>query len=171
MYCLISIPITTVLLPFLCLAVGIEIYIVKLCIAYLNLPMYYSCAIVDDEQHAIDVLHDYIDGIRFLKLFSAFNNPFDALKTISAGDKIDFLFLDIDMDGMKGTELSRHLRSKARFVIYASAHLENEVRKIDSNFECYLGKPISMKRFAGTIDKLIRLNNLPIKNEIAYDRT
>ncbi|WP_307530444.1 LytTR family DNA-binding domain-containing protein [Pedobacter sp. W3I1] len=126
--------------------------------------MYYSCAIVDDEQHAIDVLHDYIAGIRFLKLFSAFNNPFDALKTISAGDKIDFLFLDIDMDGMKGTELSQHLRSKARFVIYASAQLENEVRKIDSCFECYLGKPISMKRFADTINKLIRLNNLPINN-------
>lgn len=126
--------------------------------------MYYSCAIVDDEQHAIDVLHDYIEDTCFLKLFSTFNNPIDALKTISAGDKIDFLFLDIDMDGMKGTELSRHLRSKARFVIYASSHLENEVRKIDSSFECYLGKPISMKRFAGTIDKLIRLNNLPVNN-------
>jgi len=126
--------------------------------------MYYSCAIVDDEQHAIDVLHDYIEDTLFLKLSNTFNNPIDALKTISAGDKIDFLFLDIDMDGMKGTELSRHLRSKARFVIYASSHLENEVMRIDPNFECYLGKPISMKRFAGTIDKLIRLNNLPINN-------
>ena len=126
--------------------------------------MYYSCAIVDDEQHAIDVLHDYIEDICFLKLSNIFSDPIDALKTISAGDKIDFLFLDIDMDGMKGTELSRHLRSKARFVIYASSHLENEVRKIDSSFECYLGKPISMKRFADTIDKLIKLNNLPINN-------
>lgn len=68
-------PITTVLLPFLCLAIGIEVYIVKLCTAYLNLPMYYSCAIVDDEQHAIDLLHDYIGGVRFLKLFSAFITP------------------------------------------------------------------------------------------------
>ncbi len=121
--------------------------------------MYYSCAIVDDEQHAIDVLHDYIEDNHFLKLSSTFKNPIDALKTISAGDKIDFLFLDIDMNGMKGTELSRHLRSKARFVIYASSHLENEVRKIDTGFECYLGKPISMKRFTAAIDKLIQLNN------------
>jgi DNA-binding response OmpR family regulator len=68
------------------------------------------------------------------------------------------------MDGMKGTELSKHLRSKARFVIYASSHLENEVRGIDSNFECYLGKPISMKRFASAINKLIQLNNLSINN-------
>lgn len=126
--------------------------------------MYYSCAIVDDEQHAIDVLHDYIEDNHFLKLSSTFNNPIDALKTISAGDTIDFLFLDIDMDGMKGTELSKHLRSKARFVIYASSHLENEVRGIDANFECYLGKPISMKRFAGAINKLIQLNNLSINN-------
>jgi len=126
--------------------------------------MYYSCAIVDDEQHAIDVLLDYIEDTHFLKLADAFDNPVDALKTISAGDQIDFLFLDIDMDGMKGTELSQHLRSKARFVIYASSHLENEVRRIDSNFECYLGKPISMKRFTGTIDKLLRINNLPINN-------
>ncbi|MCX2492939.1 response regulator [Pedobacter sp. PF22-3] len=126
--------------------------------------MYYSCAIVDDEQHAIDVLHDYIEDNHLLKLSSTFNNPIDALKTISAGDTIDFLFLDIDMDGMKGTELSKHLRSKARFVIYASSHLENEVRGIDSNFECYLGKPISMKRFASAINKLIQLNNLSINN-------
>lgn len=121
--------------------------------------MYYNCAIVDDEQHAIDLLHDYIEDTRFLKLSSTFNNPIDALKTIGNGDQIDFLFLDIDMEGMKGTELSEHLRSKVRFVIYASSHLENEVRAIDSDFECYLGKPISMKRFAGTIDKLIRLNH------------
>lgn len=155
---------TTVLLPFLSMPIGIKVNIAKLCTAYLNLPMYYSCAIVDDEQHAIDVLHDYIEDTRFLKLFSTFNNPIDALKTISAGDKIDFLFLDIDMDGMKGTELSQHLRSKARFVIYASSHLENDVRELDSGFESYLGKPISMKRFAGTINKLMRLNNLPINN-------
>ncbi|MEH3115175.1 LytR/AlgR family response regulator transcription factor [Pedobacter terrae] len=126
--------------------------------------MYYNCAIVDDEQHAIDVLHEYIEDIRFLKLSNTFKNPIEALNTISASDQIDFLFLDIDMDGMKGTELSRHLRSKARFIIYASSHLENEVREIDADFECYLGKPISMKRFAGTIDKLIRLNNLPTSN-------
>ena len=126
--------------------------------------MYYNCSIVDDEQHAIDALNDYINEIDFLKVASTFNNPLDALQIIGKGDKIDFLFLDIDMDGMAGTELSKHLREKARFVIYASSNLEQDVRKIDPSFECYLGKPISMKRFTNTIETLVRLNNLPIKN-------
>jgi len=126
--------------------------------------MYYNCSIVDDEQHAIEALNDYIKEIHFLKVTSIFNNPLDALSTISNGEKVDFLFLDIDMDGMAGTELSKHLRDKARFVIYASSNLEHEVRMLDSSFECYLGKPISMKRFASTIETIVRLNNLPTKN-------
>jgi DNA-binding response OmpR family regulator len=126
--------------------------------------MYYNCSIVDDEQHAIDALNDYIKEIHFLKVASTFNNPLDALKTIGKGEKIDFLFLDIDMEGMAGTELSKRLREKARFVIYASSNLEHEVRMLDASFECYLGKPISMKRFASTIETLVRLNNLPITN-------
>lgn len=126
--------------------------------------MYYTCAIVDDEQHAIDTLTDYINDTRFLRVTNNFNNPIDALESISAGDKVDFLFLDIDMDGMQGTELAVHLRSKARFIIYASSNLEHDVKKTNSDFECYLGKPISMKRFSGTIETLMRLNNLPQKN-------
>ncbi|WP_293308117.1 LytR/AlgR family response regulator transcription factor [Pedobacter sp. UBA5917] len=126
--------------------------------------MYYNCSIVDDEQHAIDALNDYIGEIDFLKVSSTFNNPIDALNIIGKGDKIDFLFLDIDMDGMEGTELSKKLKDKARFVIYASSNLEHDVRTIDPNFECYLGKPISMKRFANTIQTLMKLNNLPINN-------
>jgi two-component system LytT family response regulator len=68
------------------------------------------------------------------------------------------------MEGMAGTELSKHLREKARFVIYASSNLEHEVRMLDSSFECYLGKPISMKRFVSSIETIVRLNNLPIAN-------
>ena len=126
--------------------------------------MYYNCSIVDDEQHAVEALNDYIKEIHFLKVTNTFNNPLDALKTIGSGEMVDFLFLDIDMDGMAGTELSKHLREKARFVIYASSNLEHDVRLLDSSFECYLGKPISMKRFASTIETLVRLNNLPISN-------
>jgi two-component system LytT family response regulator len=126
--------------------------------------MYYNCSIIDDEQHAIDALNDYIKEIHFLKVTNIFNNPLDALKTIGNGEKVDFLFLDIDMEGMAGTELSKHLREKARFVIYASSNLEHEVRMLDSSFECYLGKPISMKRFVSSIETIVRLNNLPIAN-------
>ncbi|GGG92088.1 hypothetical protein GCM10007422_01280 [Pedobacter zeae] len=46
--CLINMPLVTVLLPFLPLAIGIKVNIIKLCVAYFNLPMYNSCAIVED---------------------------------------------------------------------------------------------------------------------------
>ena len=126
--------------------------------------MPYNCAIVDDEKHAIDILHDYINECEFLNLSKTYNNPLNALAEITSDDQIDFLFLDIDMDGMKGTELWQHLKSRVKNVIYASSNLEHDIRKIDGGFECYLGKPISPKRFTQTVLRLIQQTEQDIVN-------
>lgn len=121
-----------------------------------NHAMLYNCAIVDDEQHAIDLLRDYINETEDLQVIKTFNDPLFALEDIKKEDLIDFLFLDINMVGMLGTELSLLLREKSRFIIYVSANLESDLLNIDDSCDSYIGKPISPQRFARVISNLLK---------------
>jgi len=42
------------------------------------------CLIVDDEQHAIDILVHYINQTEYLELVSSTTNPIAALQTVAA---------------------------------------------------------------------------------------
>lgn len=121
--------------------------------------MHYNCVIIDDEQHAIDLLNDYIQETAFLKVSRTFINPIKALESICVEDEIDFLFLDIDMNGIKGTDLSVKFRNMAKYIVFASSNLEQEINADNATYECYLGKPISPKKFINSIMKLVARDN------------
>ncbi len=55
-----------------------------------------TCLIVDDEQHAIDILTAYIQKTPFLNLVFATTNPIEALVHIRQ-QAIDLIFLDIHL--------------------------------------------------------------------------
>ena len=59
------------------------------------------CVIVDDEPIARKGLKEYIQDVDFLQLAGEFDNPLKAADTI-VGEKIDLLFLDIQMPKMTG---------------------------------------------------------------------
>ena len=63
-----------------------------------------TCIIVDDEQHAIDVLEHYIRQIPSLQLQASFTNPLQALDLLNERS-VDIIFLDIALEGrQKGHE-------------------------------------------------------------------
>ena len=64
-----------------------------------------NCLIVDDEQHAIDILTHYISQTPFLHLVATTTNPIEALQIVNE-QKIDLLFLDIQMPELSGIDLS-----------------------------------------------------------------
>ena len=51
------------------------------------------CIIVDDEQHAIDILQHYVEQTPDLELSGVFTNPVQALQLVN-NEKIDLVFLD-----------------------------------------------------------------------------
>lgn len=114
-----------------------------------------NCVIIDDESHSIDLLADYIDLMPNLRLSKSYTDPFRALTEVTVEDNIDILFIDIDMPGMTGIDLSLVLRYRTRFLVVISAHSKYAIDAFDIHANGYLLKPISLSRFALAIEQLV----------------
>ncbi len=66
------------------------------------------CLIIDDEPIARKGLKEYIQDVDFLQLAGEFDNPLSATEML-INDKIDLLFLDIQMPKMSGMEFMKSI--------------------------------------------------------------
>jgi two-component system LytT family response regulator len=123
-----------------------------------------NCIIIDDEKHAADLLADYIDAMPDLHLLKSFTDPLKALIEITAEDKVDILFMDVDMPGMTGLDLSQAIRFKTKYLVFTSAHSKYAIDAFGVQVNEYLLKPISMSKFALTVNRLLQ-SDTRFKNE------
>ncbi len=115
-----------------------------------------NCVVVDDEDHAIEVLSDHINDMPGLTLLKTFDSPIQALTGINEEDNIDILFLDIDMPGINGLELAKAVREKVKYLIFSTAHPDYALQAFDVQTDHYLLKPISFSKFALAVDRIIK---------------
>lgn len=111
------------------------------------------CIIVDDEQHAIDILVHYVHQTPQLHLEGSFTNPIEALKCIHER-KVDLIFLDIQMPELSGIDLIKTMQGKCR-VILTTAYPEYALEGYDLHVVDYLLKPIRMPRFLTAVQKAV----------------
>lgn len=104
-----------------------------------------TCMIVDDEQHAIDLLAHYIDKTPFLHLTGTLTNPVKALE-LTSEQTIDLIFLDVQMPEMSGIEFMKALNGRSK-VILTTAYSDYAIEGYDNEVVDYLLKPISFARF------------------------
>jgi two-component system, LytTR family, response regulator len=104
-----------------------------------------NCVIIDDEPHAIDVLKRYVEQTDMVSLKNTFRNPVEALKYVN-DEKIDLVFLDINMPGLSGVQFLQALRRKP-MVIFTTAYSSYAVESYDLEAVDYLLKPILFERF------------------------
>ncbi len=123
-----------------------------------------KCVVIDDEQHAIEVLTDHIAEMPGLTVFKTFTSPVQALMEITEEDEIDLLFMDIDMPGINGIELARSIREKAKYLIFTTAHPDYALQAFDVQSDQYLLKPISFSKFALGIDRILKKEANQVKN-------
>jgi len=114
-----------------------------------------KCIIIDDEQHAIDLLSDYISELPSLYLYKSYTNPILALDEIKVEDEIDIIWLDIDMPSMSGLELAKALRQKTRKLVFTTAHTQYAVEAFEVRADHYLLKPIKLSRFVGLVIEIV----------------
>jgi two-component system LytT family response regulator len=130
-----------------------------------------KCFIIDDEQPAIDVIQNYIRQIPLLELMGASTNPLHAIEMIRK-NKVDLIFLDIQMDEMNGIEVVKYLDKNIK-VIFCTAYSEFAVASYDLDVVDYLMKPISFDRFERAaqraINKLANSAISPNGKEIVND--
>ena len=69
-----------------------------------------NCIIVDDEQHAIDILVHYVKQTPYLNLVDTTTSPIEALQIVSS-KKVDLIFLDIQMPELSGSQVVRLLEA------------------------------------------------------------
>ena len=117
------------------------------------------CLIVDDEYDAIDVLKHYVSQTPMLQFADSTNSPLEALQII-ASQKIDLVFLDIQMPQLSGVDVAKALGGKAK-VIFTTAYSEFAVEAYDLDVVDYLLKPISFPRFLAAVQRAARQLNEP----------
>jgi DNA-binding LytR/AlgR family response regulator len=116
------------------------------------------CLIVDDEQHALDILLHYINQTPLLQLVASTTNPLEALQIV-ATQKVDLIFLDIQMPELSGIDFVRSINGKCK-VILTTAYSEFALEGYDLDVVDYLLKPIRLPRFLTAVQKAATaLNN------------
>jgi two-component system LytT family response regulator len=76
-------------------------------------PTCYTCIIVDDDELGRLTLVSYLRRYPFIQITGVFESAAQALLHIWQNELTDVLFLDIDMPGMNGLDLRKHLEQIA----------------------------------------------------------
>jgi DNA-binding LytR/AlgR family response regulator len=113
--------------------------------------------VVDDEQHAIDIMAHYIGQTNFLQLVSSTTNPVAALQTVIT-ENIDLVFLDIQMPELSGIDFIKAINGKAK-VILTTAYSEFAIEGFDLEVVDYLLKPVRFPRFLSAVQKAVKAIN------------
>ncbi|MGZ3837657.1 MAG: LytR/AlgR family response regulator transcription factor [Flavisolibacter sp.] len=112
-----------------------------------------NCLIVDDEQHAIDILAHYISQTPHLHLAGTATNPIEALRQVH-DQEVDLVFLDIQMPELSGIDFIKALNGAAR-VILTTAYSEFALESYELDVVDYLLKPIRFPRFLTAVQKVM----------------
>ncbi|HEV7620310.1 MAG TPA: LytTR family DNA-binding domain-containing protein [Flavisolibacter sp.] len=114
-----------------------------------------NCIIIDDEQHAIDILEHYVSQIPYLNLVLATTNSIEGLQLVDT-QKIDLVFLDIQMPELSGIDFIKATRGKSK-VILTTAYTEFAIEGYELEVVDYLLKPIRFPRFLSAVQKVVKL--------------
>ena len=109
-----------------------------------------NCVIVDDEPLAIKLMKSFVERTPFLDLKGTFLNPMDALAFID--ETINLVFMDINMPGITGLELSKLIRPQTK-IIFTTAYKEYAFESYEVQAIDYLLKPISYPKFLSAVTR------------------
>lgn len=111
-----------------------------------------KCVIIDDESLAIKVIESHLKNFDHVEVVGTFNNPLKAYGILEQ-EKVDVIFLDINMPQMTGFTFIENLNHKPLIVI-TTAYREYAVKSFELNVLDYLVKPIPFNRFLKTMNKV-----------------
>jgi DNA-binding LytR/AlgR family response regulator len=118
------------------------------------------CLIIDDEPIARVGMRNYISKITSLELVGECPDVYEANR-ILGNQKIDLIFLDIELPYIKGIDYIRQMDTMP-FVIITSAHSEYALDGFELNVTDYLLKPFSFKRFESAV---LKVENLLVRTQ------
>ncbi len=111
----------------------------------------YTCIIIEDEPLALEKTKDFVNKVPFLNLTATFDNALTGLTYLN-NNKVDLLFLDINMDELSGIELLESSKITSQ-VIITTAYQEYALKGYELQITDYLLKPFTFNRFLQAVNK------------------
>lgn len=127
-----------------------------------------KCIAVDDEKWALDLLADNIRQVPYLDLVARCKNARQAAEALNS-DKIDLIFLDVQMPGLNGLQFIETLPDPP-MVIVATAYEQYAVKGFNISAVDYLVKPVALDRFRQACDKAKMLFDLRQANKTSVTK-
>ena len=124
----------------------------------------HNCVIIDDDEIDRLTVVFYAKRFSILNIMGVFENAEEALPLLEK-EKIDILFLDIDMPIMNGLDF-RKKTMEVPVCIYITAHPEHAVESFELDTLDFIVKPIKLDRFTQTMSKIEDYMELKLKAQL-----
>jgi two-component system LytT family response regulator len=111
-----------------------------------------SCIIVDDEFQAVKLIADYVQKTIGLNLMLKTTSALEALSYLNE-NKVDLVFMDVQMPELSGIELMNILKNTGTKVILTTAYTTYAIDGYENDILDYLLKPVTLQRFLIAVDK------------------
>ncbi len=130
-----------------------------------------NCLVVDDEPIAREGMKEYISQVDYLYLVAECKSGSEAAGLLHK-NKIDLVFLDIQMPDLTGIEFVKALAGPP-LIIFTTAYPQYAIEGYELDVMDYLIKPISFARFLKSIEKVqsylkTKDNNVNTTNEFFF---
>lgn len=117
-----------------------------------------KCIAIDDEPLALRQISAYIAKIPYLELAATFNNAIEAQQRL-ASERVDLIFVDINMPDLNGVDFVRALTNRP-MVVFTTAYSEYAIDGFKLDAVDYLLKPFSFADFSRAAAKANSLYEL-----------
>lgn len=132
-----------------------------------------NCIIVDDRIDGIEVIENHLKNFDEIKLVKSFTDSIIALKFLE-NNKIDLVFLDIDMPNLDGLEfiesLTLTLGKNIPKFIYTTGHSKYALTGFELGASDYLLKPVVFKRFKVALERVLDKWKDPLLDNLNSNR-
>src|SRR5690606_8223317 len=125
-----------------------------------------KCVIIDDEPIARKGIQGYVEKIGFLELVGICEDAM-GLNDLLKQEKVDLIFLDIEMPYLNGIELLKSLSVRPK-IIFTTAYEKYALQGFELEAIDFLLKPISFDRFLKAVNKAYEL--LRATNGISFEQ-
>lgn len=125
------------------------------------------CIAIDDEPLALNQMAGYVEKTPFLELAGKFSSALSAIDFLSK-EKVDLLFVDIQMPDLSGMDFVKSLDDKP-MVVFTTAYSEYAVEGFKVDAVDYLLKPISYVDFLKAAQKAKKLFDLAQSETVSRD--
>ena len=123
------------------------------------------CLAIDDEPLALKQLASYISRVPYFELVATCSSAIEAREVLEK-EKVDALFVDINMPDLNGLDFVRSLESKP-ITVFTTAYSEYAVDGYKVNAVDYLLKPFGMSEFKASAERVKKQYDLENSSEVS----